>query len=134
MRRALPFATAAALVLAASGCHRGPAQATSPLGDRGRCGAYSGLPENWGKDPHAGMVLVEGGSFDLGSERGYADERPLRHSRVESFWIDRTEVTNAEFASFVAATGYVTEAERHPGVAVFRVDPKQPLTDQKSVV
>jgi formylglycine-generating enzyme len=130
MKRVLPFAAATALMLAASGCHRSSAQATSPLGDRGRCGAYSGLPENWGKDPHAGMVHVEGGSFDLGSERGYADERPLRHSRVESFWIDRTEVTNAEFASFVDATGYVTEAEFHTGAAVFRKpDPGVPVAE-----
>ena len=38
----------------------------------------------------------------------------------KSFWIDATEVTNAQFAAFVAATGYVTDAERQGGGAVFR--------------
>lgn len=104
--------------------------AASPLGDRQRCGAYAGLPAGWGSDPHAGMVHVAGGSFELGSERGYADERPLRHAEVEAFWIDRTEVTNAQFAAFVSATGYVTEGERHPGAAVFRKpDPGQAVAE-----
>lgn len=92
---------------------------TSPLGDRARCDAYSGLPPGWGKTAHAGMVKIAGGRFELGSTRGYADEKPPRDTQVESFWIDRTEVTNAQFASFVAATHYVTEAERGDGAAVF---------------
>lgn len=91
------------------------------LGTRADCTAYGGLPPGWGADRHAGMVRVEAGHFQLGSERGYAEERPLLDEAVDAFWIDRTEVTNAQFASFVAATGYVTEVEHHPGVAVFRV-------------
>ena len=105
-----------------------PLPVQSPLGDRALCAAYGGLPAGWGKDPHAGMARIAAGTFGFGSERGYAEERPVRQTHIAAFWIDHTEVTNAEFASFVAATGYVTEAERHPGVAVFRVDPKQPLT------
>lgn len=61
--------------------------------------------------PHEGMVYVPGGRFVMG-DTYYPEERPLREVEVEGFWMDRTEVTNAEFASFVTATGYVTVAER----------------------
>ena len=47
-------------------------------------------------------------------ELGWADERPAHRVRVNGFWIDRTEVTNAAFSAFVAATGYVTTAEKPP--------------------
>lgn len=89
------------------------------LGDLARCKAYSGLPAGWPSAAHAGMVRVNGGAFDYGSTRGYADERPVATSTVEGFWMDRTEVSNAQFARFVEATGYVTEAERGDGAAVF---------------
>ncbi|MFA7822953.1 formylglycine-generating enzyme family protein [Aeromonas dhakensis] len=90
------------------------------LGDRISCMKYSGLPLGWGQDPLAGMVKVEGGSFVPGTHGGYPDERPLGAVKVTSFWIDRTEVTRAQFAAFVEATGYVTEAERNGGGALFR--------------
>lgn len=60
----------------------------------------------------AGMVLVKGGQFLQGAAPARAEEGPPRATKVGSFWIDRTEVTNADFARFVAATGYVTLAER----------------------
>lgn len=62
----------------------------------------------------SGMRLVEGGVFTMGSERFYPEEAPLRRVRVDSFWIDETPVTNAQFARFVAATGHVTVAEIAP--------------------
>lgn len=71
--------------------------------------------------PHPGMVWVPGGSFEMG-DSVYPEEGPLRQVTVAGFWIDRHEVANAEFAAFVAATGYVTVAERpvdpakHPGL------------------
>ena len=40
------------------------------------------------------------------------DEQPVHRVRVHGFWADITEVTNAQFAAFVAATGYKTVAER----------------------
>lgn len=91
------------------------------LGTPARCAAYGGLPAGWGTDPRAGMVQVRGGSFTFGSTKGYPDERPAAASpvRVASFWIDRTEVTTAQFAAFVKTTGYVTEAERQGGAVVF---------------
>jgi len=62
----------------------------------------------------SGMVWVPGGEFRMGSADplARADELPVHRVRVDGFWIDRTEVTNAQFAEFVAATGYKTVAER----------------------
>jgi len=61
-----------------------------------------------------GMVLVPGGSFTMGASdaRAYPDEYPPHPVTVSAFWLDRHEVTNEQFAAFVAATGYVTTAER----------------------
>jgi formylglycine-generating enzyme required for sulfatase activity len=59
-----------------------------------------------------GMVLIEGGDFLMGCDHFYPEERPVRTAHVDSFWIDETPVTNAEFARFVQQTGYVTFVER----------------------
>ncbi|MEQ8268105.1 MAG: formylglycine-generating enzyme family protein [Parvibaculum sp.] len=69
------------------------------------------LPSAADASPHPGMVWIAGGSFTMGDTL-YPEERPLREIAVDGFWMDRTEVTNAEFAEFVAATNYVTVAER----------------------
>jgi formylglycine-generating enzyme len=61
-------------------------------------------------DP-AERVALEGGSFRMGSEDFYREEGPIRDVTVGAFQIGRTEVTNDQFAAFVAATGYVTTAE-----------------------
>jgi formylglycine-generating enzyme required for sulfatase activity len=70
-----------------------------------------------------GMVWVPGGEFLMGSEHELArpNERPAHRVRVKGFWIDATHVTNAQFAAFVAATGYVTTAERKPDWETLRV-------------
>ena len=60
------------------------------------------------------MVWVPGGSFAMGTEQAYRDERPVRQVTVDGFWIDAHEVTNAQFARFVEETGYRTVAERPP--------------------
>jgi formylglycine-generating enzyme required for sulfatase activity len=70
-------------------------------------GSCQGLPD-------AAMVWVEGGSFVMGEASLYPEEGPAREVEVAGFWMSRTEVTNAEFADFVEATGYVTTAERDP--------------------
>nr|WP_041779700.1 formylglycine-generating enzyme family protein [Belliella baltica] len=63
-----------------------------------------------------GMVLIQGGDFSMGTNdlNSYPSERPAVLRKVESFWMDETEVTNKQFAAFVEATGYVTVAERKP--------------------
>jgi formylglycine-generating enzyme required for sulfatase activity len=91
------------------------------LGSRRACAAYGGVPSGFGPHSTAGMVLIGGGDFVPGSDHGYPDERGGERVRVPSFWIDRTEVTNAQFARFVAATGYLTVAERAGRAPVFHV-------------
>jgi len=58
------------------------------------------------------MNWVEPGQFHMGSTEHYADEAPVHNVKVAGFWMDPTTVTNAQFAAFVDATGYVTVAER----------------------
>jgi len=58
------------------------------------------------------MVDIRGGSFRMGSDEFYSDERPVHDRVVADFALDRHAVTNARFAAFVTATGYVTVAER----------------------
>jgi formylglycine-generating enzyme len=65
----------------------------------------------------AGMVWVPGGRFWMGSEADPEKNAPLHEVGVSGFWMDRTEVTNAQFAAFVKATGYKTVAEREPTAA-----------------
>jgi formylglycine-generating enzyme required for sulfatase activity len=50
----------------------------------------------------------------VGSEGFYEEEGPVRPVTVSTIWIDRYDVINSQFARFVAATGYVTDAERKP--------------------
>jgi sulfatase modifying factor 1 len=78
-----------------------------------------------GKAP-VGMVWIPGGEFSMGAQdppdmqhdhvgmQATRDSRPIHRVYVDGFWMDKTDVTNAEFARFVAATHYVTEAERTP--------------------
>jgi len=66
------------------------------------------------KSSPAGMVFIKGGEFAMGSKDPLArpDEQPIHRVRVDGFWMDVTEVTNAQYAAFVKATGYKTVAER----------------------
>lgn len=57
------------------------------------------------------MVLIQGGIFNMGS-KNFADAVPVHEVRVNSFYMDEHEVTNAQFESFVKATGYLTVAEK----------------------
>ena len=61
-----------------------------------------------------GMVWIPGGTFTMGDSTLHDDEKPAHPVWVDGFWMDSTEVTNAEFRKFVDATGYVTTAERPP--------------------
>ncbi len=66
------------------------------------------------------MAWVAGGSFLMGSDRFYREERPARRQTVAGFWIDRTPVTNGQFALFVRATGHVTSCEQPPDPGLYR--------------
>lgn len=60
-----------------------------------------------------GMVWIPAGQFWMGSEdAAFMDARPVHQVTLDGFWMDRTEVTNAQFAKFVEETGYKTFAEQ----------------------
>ncbi len=61
----------------------------------------------------ANMVWIPGGEFSMGSEH-FPDARPVHRVSVDGFWMDVTEVTNADWKRFADATGYVTVAEHVP--------------------
>src|SRR5262249_40698153 len=78
-------------------------------------------------DP-AGMVWIPGGEFTRGSDNPkMRDAQPLHRIKVDGFWMDRTAVTNEQFAQFVDATGYVTVAERTPEAKDFPGAPPENL-------
>ena len=85
----------------------------------GFAAAY-GATKLWNAAPAGppGMVWVPGGEFTMGSDAPYASvaERPAHRVRLDGFWMDETDVTNAQFRAFVEATGYVTTAEKPPDV------------------
>ena len=100
------------------------------------------------RDGWATMARIPGGTFAMGSENFYPEERPVRRVTVEGFLMDERPVTAAEFRRFVRETGYVTLAERPldaadypdadpellvPGSLVFRkTDGPVPLDDVRS--
>ena len=76
-----------------------------------------------GKVPE-GMIWIPGGEFSMGANdppemddvgmKATPDGRPIHRVYVDGFFMDKTDVTNAEFAKFVKASGYITVAERKP--------------------
>ena len=64
------------------------------------------------KPPLENMTWIPGGTFHVGSEDFYPEERPVHEVTGDGFWMDRYTVTNEQFARFVETTGYVTLAER----------------------
>ena len=65
------------------------------------------------------MVWIPGGTFAMGSAGHYPEEGPVHDASVGGFWIDRDPVTVEEFGRFIAATAYVTVAERPPDPALY---------------
>ena len=84
-----------------------------------------------------GMVWIPGGEFSMGamdppatSEAGMhaaRDARPIHRVYVDGFWMDKTDVTNEQFAQFVGATGHITVAERKPRAEDFPGAPPENL-------
>lgn len=62
----------------------------------------------------ADLVWIPAQTATVGSDTQYPEEAPARKVRVDGFWMQTRQVTNAEFGAFVADTGYVTVAERPP--------------------
>ena len=90
------------------------------------------------KASHEGMVWVPGGTFSMGGDNSQAsaDEYPKHKVTVDGFWIDVTEVTNAQFEKFVKATGYVTTAEQKPDWNELKkqLPPGTPKPDESELV
>jgi sulfatase modifying factor 1 len=85
-----------------------------------------------------GMVWIPGGEFSMGAQdppdindevgmNATRDSRPIHRVYVDGFWMDKTDVTNREFAEFVKVTGYVTVAERTPKAEDFPDAPPENL-------
>ena len=62
------------------------------------------------------LIFIPGGIFTMGSQKGHRDERPTAPVIVKDFFLAKYPVTNAQWRQFVAATGYVTDAEVDGGV------------------
>jgi len=85
----------------------------------------------------AGMVWIPGGEFSMGGvnpvgikDGGFetmSDARPVHRVYVDGYYMDASEVTNAEFAAFVKATKYITVAERRPTKEEFPDAPEDKL-------
>lgn len=69
--------------------------------------------------PFPDMVWIPGGTFRMGSEKHYPEERPVHRVTVDGFWMDRCPITNHQFARFVAETGHKTFAEIPPNPAQY---------------
>jgi formylglycine-generating enzyme required for sulfatase activity len=82
------------------------------------CGVGYGVSALADRPPAAppGMVWIPDGEFEMGTAADTANlnERPAHAVRLDGFWMDEHEVTNAQFRAFVAATGYATTAEKAP--------------------
>jgi sulfatase modifying factor 1 len=71
-------------------------------------------PDPPGPPPFPDMIWVPGGTFRMGSDKHYMEERPVHSVTVDGFWMDRFPVTNARFGRFVEQTRHVTFAEIPP--------------------
>src|SRR6185295_13346622 len=74
---------------------------------------FAPAPSALAGDPPA-MRLIPAGEFTMGTDdpESMPNERPSHRVKLDGFWIDEHDVTNAEFRKFVEATGYLTTAEK----------------------
>ncbi len=79
------------------------------------------------------MRWIESGSFTMGSDRHYPEERPARLIACDGFWIDETLVTNRKFARFADETGYETVAEHSPAGDAYADAPPELLVPGSAV-
>ena len=105
--RALATLAAPAALLTAAACGEAVTKASPPLRP-----CQPSLNSADRAHPKQGMVHIPAGTYTMGAGAIHGEEGPGAKVTLKGFWIDRTEVTNAAFARFVAATGYQTQAER----------------------
>jgi len=84
------------------------------------------------------MIKIQGRNFTMGtdSKDAYETERPAHQVRINDFWIDKTEVTNSDFQTFVNETSYVTVAEKKPTWEELKkqLPPGSPAPDPSTLV
>ena len=115
-----------------------PPEPASPV--NAAAGAFGPTRENRGPTPEplpVGMVWIPGGEFSMGANdppdmdnvgmKATLDARPIHRVYVDGFYMNKTDVTNVQFAQFVKATGYVTVAERKPRAEDFPGAPPENL-------
>jgi formylglycine-generating enzyme len=129
MRVFLNMSLMGALLLSGVSCQQKPgaAAATGMKDQEMASPAGSALPTDTVENK---MVWIPGGTFEMGAEDpALADSQPVHGVTLTGYWMDEHEVTNAEYAAFVRATGYKTVAERplnpadFPGVPAENVVP-----------
>jgi len=117
-----------------------PREASASRSEISPASLFQPTVENTGKPAGAapaGMVWIPGGEFSMGAAdspgdgevgmQATTDSRPVHRVYVDGFYMDKTNVTNAQFAAFVKATGYVTVAERKPRAEDFPGAPPENL-------
>ncbi len=115
-------------------------QPTIPISSQPSSVAFQPTIPNPSQPPGAapaGMVWIPGGEFSMGSvdpracpcggPEAMLDAQPIHRVYVDGFWMDKSEVTNAQFEEFVKATGYVTIAELAPKAEDFPDAPPENL-------
>lgn len=121
------------------------AEEPAPQSNEGGC--FAATISNTGNAPRRppkGMVWIPGGEFSMGSDdptglsscgghEHMKDARPIHRVYVDGFWLDKTEVTNAQFERFIKATGYKTIAEIAPTSKEFPTAPPENLVAGSTV-
>jgi formylglycine-generating enzyme len=115
-------------------------EASQPMTEAAEAAAFGPTVPNTTPTPALaprGMAWISGGEFAMGATdppaadevgmQAAADARPIHRVYVDGFWMDKTDVTNEEFARFVKATGYMTIAERKPRAKDFPGAPPENL-------
>jgi formylglycine-generating enzyme len=110
-----------------------PVEVSPPAGFEATIENHEAIPTPFPK----GMAWIPGGEFSMGANdppdmddvgmKATKDARPIHRVYVDGFFMDKTDVTNAQFGEFAKATGYVTVAERKPRAEDFPGAPPENL-------
>jgi len=109
------------ILLSVQSCRRGSLTPDSQTSRRANQSVAELFDSKAASAERDGMMLISGGTFLMGTDDGMPYEAPVHEVAVKTFWMDRHEVTVAEFANFVKATGYKTDAEKFGWSGVFNL-------------
>ena len=138
---AVPEASSTPIDPSASDEHHHPADGEMDGASELSGGGFEATVANMAGRPAGtppGMAWIPGGEFSMGAAQhmdemnavgmqATIDSRPIHRVYLDGFFMDKTDVTNAQFAEFVKATGYVTVAERKPDPKDFPGAPPENL-------